>query len=412
MKFVYAGFDQAGRKCSGHVEASTPEEATERLRRQGLFVVTIEESGGAARQRPGPRSVRGVGGRGTKVSPKVVAQFARELSVLVSTGTPIADAIESLEKQAATESWRSVVSSVRARLEEGEALSDALEGRPDVFDPVFCSLVAAGESSGQLDKMLHRLALLTRRQAQIRSSVIAAMMYPVLLTFVCLAVLVLMLGVVLPRFSGLFETLDTPLPASTRLLVALSGVLLGYWWVGLPALGGVVASMWVWLKTPRGRRARERALLATPKVGSVLRSFGTARVARILGTLLEARVPMMEAIALTRRSVNSHAFVELLDRAERGVTRGEPVSTALIESDLFVPASAQAVRNGEQSGRLAEVLVHIADYLDEENESTVKALSSLLEPLIMLVLGGLVAFVAVSMFLPLFDLTASAGGGA
>ncbi len=409
MKYAYTGFDQSGKKSSGHVEASGVDDATDRLRRQGLFVVSIEEAakaGGAAREE------KPVRGSGRKPSPKVIAQFARELSVLVSTGTPIADAIESLEKQASNEAWRSVVSSVRKRLEEGDALSEALESQPGVFDSVFRSLVAAGESSGQLDKMLHRLALLTRRQAQVRSSVIAAMMYPVLLTFVCIAVLMLMLGVVLPRFSGLFETLDTPLPASTKFLVALSGLMLSYWWIAFPAvIAGAAGGVW-WVRTPPGRRLWERTLLGLPKVGPIMRSFGTARVARIMGTLLEAKVPMMEAIGLTRRSVSSHAFVGMLDNAERGVTKGEPISTAFIESDLFVPSSAQAVRNGEQSGRLAEVMVHIADYLEDENESTIKALSSLLEPLIMLVLGGLVAFVAVSMFLPLFDLTASAGGGA
>ncbi len=406
MKFSYTGYDQSGKPATGQIEAPGIEDATERLRRQGVFVVSIQEGTGAAR----PQTTARRGSR-RKPSPKVIAQFARELSVLVSTGTPIADAIESLEKQAANESWQEIVASVRKRLEEGDALSEALESRPEAFDAVFCSLVAAGESSGQLDKMLHRLAILTRRQAHTRSSVIAAMMYPILLTFVCFAVLGLMLGVVLPRFSGLFETLDTPLPASTRFLVAVSGILIGYWWAALPAMAAAAgAGVW-WIRTPAGKRSCQRIVLVLPKVGPIVRSFGTARVSRILGTLLDAKVPMIEALELTRRSVSHHAFAEMLDRAEHGVTKGEPVSTAFIESGLFIPASAQAVRNGEQSGRLAEVLVHIADYLDEENESTVKALSSLLEPLIMLCLGGLVAFVAVSMFMPLFDLTASAGGG-
>lgn len=409
MKYAYTGFDQSGKKSSGSLEASGVDDATDRLRRQGVFVVSIEESAKAGNA---ARVEKRAGRSGRKPSAKVIAQFARELSVLVSTGTPIADAIESLEKQASTDAWKSVVSSVRKRLEEGDALSEALESHSEVFDSIFCSLVAAGESSGQLDKMLHRLAILTRRQAQVRSSVIAAMMYPILLTCVCIAVLLLMLGVVLPRFSGLFETLDTPLPASTKFLVALSGMMLGYWWIALPAtIAGGAGVVW-WFRTTPGRRFWERSLLGLPKIGPIMRSFGTARVARIMGTLLEAKVPMMETISLTRRSVSNHAFVAMLDRAERGVTKGDPISTAFIESDLFVPASAQAVRNGEQSGRLAEVMVHIADYLEDENESTIKALSSLLEPLIMLVLGGLVAFVAVSMFLPLFDLTASAGGGA
>ncbi|MCC5822597.1 MAG: type II secretion system F family protein [Phycisphaerales bacterium] len=406
MKFSYSGYDKAGKTVSGVCEGTCIEEATEQLRRQGTFVVSIAEGKGDKASAP----KRQTKARRKKASPKQIAQFSRELAVLVSTGTPIADAIESLEKQAENDQWRDVVGSVRRHLEDGDAFSEALESRPEIFDAVFVSLVAAGESSGQLDKMLNRLAMLTRRQAHVRSSVIAAMMYPLLLTMVCLAVLVLMLGVVLPRFSGLFETLDTPLPASTQVLVAISELMIGYWWLALPALlvAGWTAAWW--LRTPPGKRTLERALLRAPKVGDIVRSFGTARVARILGTLLDAKVPMIEAIGLTRRSVSHHGFKELLDRAERGVTKGDPVSTAFIESDLFIASSAQAVRNGEQTGRMSEVLVHIADYLDEENESTVKALSSLLEPLIMVVLGGLVAFVAVSMFLPLFDLTASAGG--
>lgn len=410
MNFVYNGYDKDGKAVRGNCDAPGPEEANERLRRQGVFVVSIEEGNASKAQSPdGPARKKPAR---VRVSAKVIAQFSREIAVLVSTGTPIADAIESLEKQAATDDWRGVVGSVRRRLEDGESFSEALEGRPDVFDSVFCSLVAAGESSGQLDTMLNRLAILTRRQAQVRSSVLAAMMYPILLTGVCFAVLGLMLGVVLPRFSGLFETLETPLPASTEFLVLLSGLLIGYWWVLLPGLGVAAWGLVWWVRTPPGQRCLERVMLRLPKVGGIVRSFGTARVARLMGTLLEAKVPMIETIELTRRSLKHHGFIRMLDRAERAVTRGDPVSMAFIESDLFVSTSAHAVRNGEQTGRLADVLVHIADYLDEENESTIKALSSLLEPLIMLLLGGLVAFVAVSMFLPLFDLTASAGAPA
>lgn len=405
MKFAYTGYDGGGLAVSGRVEGASIDEATEKLRRQSVFVVSLAECDDSASR----KSRSGSTGR-VRNTTKQVAAFAREMSVLVSTGTPIVDAIVSLEKQASTDEWAAVVSAVRRKLEEGESLSVALSTRPDAFDSVFCSLVAAGESSGQLDRMLHRLAILTRKHAQIRSSVIGAMAYPVLLTVICLIVLGLMLGVVLPRFSGLFETLDTPLPASTKFLMGISTAVIGYWWIALPAVVVSVVGLVWWVRTEGGRRQVQNVLLKLPRVGGIVRSFATARTARLLGTLLEARVPMIEAIELTRRATTNYRFIELMHRAERMVTKGEPVSSALIESDLFVPSAAQAVRNGEQTGRLAEVLVHIADYLDEENEGTIKALSTLLEPVIMIVLGGLVAFVAVSMFLPLFDLTASAGG--
>lgn len=405
MKFAYTGYDSGGMSVGGVVDAASIDEATEKLRKQSVFVVSLTESDESSVRKANARA------KGKVRNPtKQVAAFAREMSVLVSTGTPIVDAILSLEKQASSDEWAAVVSAVRRKLEEGESLSVALGTRPDAFDSVFCSLVAAGESSGQLDRMLHRLAILTRKHAQIRSSVIGAMAYPVLLTVICLIVLGLMLGVVLPRFSGLFETLDTPLPASTKFLMAISSAVIGYWWIAMPlVVTSVVGLLW-WVRTDGGRRQVQALMLALPRVGGIVRSFGTARTARLLGTLLEARVPMIEAIGLTRRATTNYRFVEMMNRAERMVTKGEPVSAALIESDLFVASAAQAVRNGEQTGRLAEVLVHIADYLDEENEGTIKALSTLLEPVIMIVLGGLVAFVAVSMFLPLFDLTASAGG--
>lgn len=405
MKFAYNGYDGGGLSVGGVVDAVSPDEATEKLRRQSIFVVSLTESDESSVRKANARA------RGRVRNPtKQVAAFAREMSVLVATGTPIVDAIVSLEKQASSDEWAAVVSAVRRKLEEGESLSVALGTRPDAFDTVFCSLVAAGESSGQLDRMLQRLAILTRKHAQIRSSVIGAMAYPVLLTVICLIVLGLMLGVVLPRFSGLFETLDTPLPASTKFLMAISSAVIGYWWIALPSVAASVVGLVWWVRTDGGRRQVQGLLLGLPRVGGIVRSFGTARTARLLGTLLEARVPMIEAIGLTRRATTNYRFIELMNRAERMVTKGEPVSAALIESDLFVASAAQAVRNGEQTGRLAEVLVHIADYLDEENEGTIKALSTLLEPVIMIVLGGLVAFVAVSMFLPLFDLTASAGG--
>lgn len=405
MKYEYTAFDGAGVRASGVIEAPSVEEAVDKLSRKGLFILEIAQ----AKAGSTPQSSRRRGMK-ARQSPKQIALFARELSVLITTGTPIAEAIESLEKQADNEAWRGVITSVKRGLEEGDSLSSSLERRSDVFDAVFVSLVSAGESSGQLDVMLQRIAVLTRRSAQIRSNVISAMAYPVLLTVICLIVLGLMLGVVLPRFSGLFETLDTPLPVSTKFLVAISNLMLGSWYIFVPVFAAVVVGSLAWLRSSSGRKILANTLLMMPRVGEIMRSFGTAQTSRLLGTLLGAKVPMLDSIELTRRATKNHRFIQLLEDAEASVVKGDPISTVLIRSSVFLPSAAHAIRNGEQTGRLSEVLSHIADYLDEENQSTVKALSSLLEPAIMLVLGGLVAFVAVSMFLPLFDLTASAGG--
>ncbi len=345
-------------------------------------------------------------GKGRRL--KNLSMFTRQLSVLVSSGTPLVEALGALERQAKDPGWHDVVCALRARVEEGATLSDAMERRPDIFDAVCRSLIAAGEGGGSFDEMLDRLATLTRKQVQVRSAVIGALIYPALLIVIAVGVLITMLVFVLPQFTGLFATLDVPLPPSTRLLVAVSDVLCRYWF-GLPVVAiGLGLGGRAWLATARGRRSLDTLLLALPFTRSIVRSFCTARLTRVLGVLINGRVPLMEALTLCRGTVNNSHFVELIGRAEQAVMRGSSVSATLAESDLVDPSIAEAVRSGEQSGQMGSLLLNISDYLDEENEVIVKSLTSILEPLILIVLGVIVGFIAISMFLPLFDLTAMA----
>lgn len=410
MKFNYEAYNKSGALKTGNLEATSKDDAIEQLRKKDLYVTSIHE-GGRSKAQP----VNGKGKsckRSSKVSVRVVAEFARELSILISTGTPLIDSISSIERQSSNESWTKVLRDVRLRLEEGDSLTAALESHPETFDAVFRSLVAAGESSGHLDSMLQRIAVLTRKQAQIRSSLIGAMVYPFLLIGVAVIVVGLLIGVVLPRFAGMFETLDTELPTSTALLMTVSDFVRAYWWGVIPAVivGNVILIRWV--RSEKGVMTLSVWALSVPKLGVIQRSFMTANISRLMGVLLEAKVPMLDSIELTKESVSNPKYRELLNKAEEAVTRGEPISSAFGQGDLMVSSAVEAVRNGEQSGRLAEVLMHVSDYLDEDNDTFVKSASSLIEPVIMVGLGLMVGFVAISMFLPLFDLTAAAGGGA
>lgn len=403
MKFEYRAYDGAGADARGVIDASDNDDAVDRLRRKGLFVVGVAP---ASEGRGRARKPRGGGGGARR---KQLALMARELSVLVTTGTPLVDALGAVERQTDDQKWKGVIHDVRRRVEEGSTLADALETRPDVFDAVFRSLIAAGESSGRLDEMLMRLATLTRRQMAARGSVIGALIYPALLLTVCVGVLTVMIAVVLPRFAGLFETLGAPLPASTEALMALSGFVRGYWWAVVPGMGLVVTGLVLYARTAGGKRTLDTIAIRAPQFGRVTRALCVARILRLLGTLLDSRVPMMEALALTRDSVGNRHYSAVMERAEEAVTRGESVSEAFARSGLIPASTCEAIRNGEQSGKLAAVLTSLADYMDEENQTTLKSLGTLLEPIIMIVLGLVVGFVAVSMFLPLFDLTASAG---
>lgn len=406
MKLTYQAFDAAGKAVSGTIDSTDSAEAMESLRRQGLYVTEIRPAGEAS----GPTAGSHRMGRGRVA--KNLTMFTRQLAVLVTSGTPLVQSLSALERQSSDKGWQQVVARLRKKVEEGSTLSQAMEAEPDVFDPVCRSLIAAGESGGSFDQMLERLAALTRRQLHVRNAVIGALVYPALLVVVAIGVLAIMLLFVLPRFAGLFETLDVALPPTTKMLMAASEFLRSYWWsVPLVALAGGFGGR-AWLKSEPGRRWADTAVLRLPGVGPVVKSFAMARIARVLGVLLNGRVPLLEALALARQTAKNVNYFELVKSAEEAVTRGSSVSAAFSVGNLVSASLCEAIKSGEQSGQMGPLLLSIAEFLDEDNEVVLKSLTSILEPAILIVLGLLVGFVALSMFMPLFDLTAMTQGGA
>lgn len=408
MKLAYTAFDKTGKASSGTVEAAGIPEAKETLRHQGLFVTDIREGGESASSAASTQKQKRLG---TGLRLKSLAMFSRQMHVLLSSGTAIVQALNAIERQSEHEAWRAVVVRLRQRVEEGTPLSEAMRQQPHCFDAVCRSLVAAGESSGNLPQMLDRLAVLTRKQLHLRGSILGAMIYPCVLIGLGVTVLIVMLMFVLPRFSILFQSLDSPLPPTTKLLMWLSVMLWAYWWAFLIVLFGGAAGIYTWVFSEHGKQAIHTASLNLPKIGRLSRSLMTARLSRMLGTLLESRVPLMDALQLTRQSAVNLHYVKLLARAEEAVTRGEAVSAVLGNTDLISACVQEALRNGEQTGQIGQPLLHMADFLDEENDIVVKSLTSIIEPVILIFLGVIVGFIAISMFLPLFDLVSAAHGG-
>ena len=340
-----------------------------------------------------------------------MSTFSRQLHVLVSSGTPMVQALTAIERQTDRPSWKRALSELRTRVEEGESLSVAMERQPECFDSVCRSLIAAGESSGKLAPMLQRLSELSRKQLHRRNAIGGAMVYPCVLVGIGVCVLVGMLLFVLPRFRGLFQTLGVPIPPTTKALLFASDILKNYWWALLMVLIGGGMGIKAWLATPQSRRVIDTMLLKAPKLGKLTRSLATAQIARMLGVLIEGQVPLLEALALTRQGISNSHYVTLLTSTEDAVSRGESMSSCMSKGDLLSPSVCEAMRNGEESGQVGPLLVNMADFLDEENEVVVKATTSIIEPLILVMLGVLVGFIAISMFLPLFDLAAMGQGG-
>lgn len=410
MKLLYEAYDKAGRCVRDEIEAANAAEASQTLRARGLFITQIdpEESREAARAGEGAgQSKAKLGGKGRRL--KNLTMFSRQLHVLLTTGTPLVQAIEAIEYQTADAAWREVLADIRHRIEEGGSLTDAMEHHPQAFDVITRSLISAGESAGKLPLMLERVAAVSRHQLHVRHSVIGAMIYPLLLIVVAGGILLMLLMFVLPKFAELFEQLDAPLPATTQALVYVGEGLLT-WWFMLPVLAAAaVVGVRAYAGSAAGREQLDAVMISLPRFGKITRNFITARIIRLMGTLLDSYLPLLEVLGLVKQTVRHTHYRKLLEHAEDAVTRGEPISVAFADRSLIDPAVYQALRSGEASGKVGPLLLNLANFLDEDNEVVLKSLASIIEPLILITLGLLVGLVAVTMFLPLFDLTAMTG---
>ncbi len=414
MKLVYRAFEKSGREVTDVIDAPSVTEATDRLRRRELFVADIgpASSAGAGADKPAPAHPSGLHlprSKGAKL--KDVAMFTRQLYMLIKSGTPLADGLRSLEHQTRAPAWRKVIADILARIEEGLPLSAAMASRPDCFDEVYRNMISAGETSGKLTIVLERLAQLIRKRIHVRRTVQGAMIYPILLTVVSVGVFVVMLLMVVPRFKMLFDSLAVPLPSTTRMLIDLSDGLKAYWHIVVGSFVAIGVAIKLFVSSPAGRRTCDTLVLKLPFVGNLVRSFATARIARLLGVLLDSHLPVLESLQLTRGSVANVHYRELIDRAAESVSRGQPISQAFKDSDLVHVSIYEATRSGEQSGQLSPLLLDVADFMDEENEVLLKGVIGIIEPVMLITMGVLVGFVALSIFTPLFDATGLVGKG-
>ncbi len=408
MNLRYKGYDKNGAAAEGLIEAADEAEAREKLARQGVFVLQLSGAG----KDSVPAEQRGPRNSPLKAHRRLgqLAEFSRQLSVLVSTGTPLVQALAAVERQTKDPGWSASLRSLRESVEQGSSLAEAMAENEADFDAVTRSLISAGENAGNLPVMLKRLSGITRQRQKTVSTVLGAMLYPLVLICISAVVIVVMLLFVVPRFAGMFESLDTPLPATTKALLD-TGEFLRHWWFAIiPVLLAMPVTGYFMLATPRGRRITDMAMVRLPVIGPVVKGLLLARIARMLGVLLQSHVKLLEALELTRQAAGNMHYRELLALTSDRVTTGDTLASVLSNSDLVTPSFAETVRNGEESGRLGEALTGLAEFMDEDNETAVKSLTSLIEPAILVVLGLVVGFVAISLFLPLFDITAATGG--
>jgi len=410
MKLAYKAYDSNGVAVTGTMECTDVAAASETLRRKDLYLAEVTETENKSQIENRKSKIANRKPR-TSQRIKSLAIFSRQLCVLISSGTQLAEALSAIGRQTKPGPWRDTISDLHSKVQQGVSLSEAMQTHPEYFDSIYYGLIAAGESTGGLVEMLERLAILKQKQLRMRRSIVGALIYPSLLVVVASSIFSLLLLFVVPRFAMLFDALDVPLPASTQVLVDTSRAFRSYWWVIALFVAGMVASVYFYLQTPDGNRFRDTAILRLPYIGSIAKSLATARIIRLLGVLMASHVPVLRALELIRNAAGNVNYAALICKAQEHVEKGELISLAFCDANLISASIYEAIRSGEQSGQLDSLSLSIADFLDDENEVAIRSLTSIMEPVILIVMGILVGLVALSMFMPLFDLTSMIQGG-
>ena len=404
MNLAYEAIDATGRQVHDVTEAATAREAVELLRGRGLMVTHIEPAAERGTDRAGRAAARSGAGR---FPLQDLVLFTRQMSMLLSSGSAVVPALGAVQRQMKKPAQAEMIRSIRTDVEEGVPLTEALRKFPAAFDPIYCALVAAGEASAKLPAMFARLAEMTVKRRMVLNKVVGAMAYPVLLIGLSVVILGVLLFFVMPRFAIMFDTLEVPLPASTAWMLGLAGNIRDYWYLAVLALAGGIAGIVFLLRSTAGRQWLSDMQIRIPLAGRLASRLILARVMRVLGILIDSHVSILEALDLARGVTINRRYRALLDALEESVTRGKSLSGALERSGLPAPSICQAIQTGEESGNLGGAINFVADVLDEENRELIDSLSRLVEPLILIGMGLVIGTVAISLFLPMFDVTSA-----
>jgi len=402
MILTYDAIDAGGRPTTDSIEALNAREAVEQLRRRGLYVRKISEPRVAARANSNPRL-----SPSPRLPLKLLVQVTRQMAMLLRSGSGLVPALSAIRRQMKNANHAALLGKLVNDLEDGLTLTDTLRKHPRTFDAVYCAIVAAGEASGTLTEMFERLSVIVGKRRAMRKKILGAMAYPALLIAMCFQIMLVLLFFVLPRFDAMFIQLGVETPATTKVLLSVSVVLRDYWPLLLFTTAAFVGTA-VWaLTSSAGRQWLSNVQLVIPVVGRLRSRLIQGQIFRTMGMLLESRVDVLDTLDLVRESTRNRRFQKLFSDLQEAVTSGGRLSTAFEASTIVEPYICQAIYTGEDSGSLGASLSFCADMLDESNEELISMVTKLIEPLILIGMGVVVGGVAISLFVPLFDMTSA-----
>ena len=403
--FAFRAVDVAGVASSGELEAESKAQVGDQLRQRGLIVLDVSE-------KSEPLKLEELLTRWKGINMRELAVFARQFATLVASGMPMLRTQYTLEQQTQDERIKDAVSGLRADVEAGSTLEQGMERHPEVFDRLFRAMVRSGEQSGRLEDALDRVAFQVEKADALRRQVKSALMYPALIFVVAILVLVAVVAFVFPVFVGIFDQIaaehpgeESSLPLPTQICVTASDAITGYWFVIIPLLGFAAFAFFRWKKTEKGKEIWDRFLLRLPfKLGDVIQKVALARWSRTFAGSVSAGVPMLQSIKLTGETAGNVVIEQAMEEVYASVKRGGSLAGPIEKDAIFPPMVGHMVAVGEETGQLEHMLSKIADFYEAEVDAKVKALTALIEPLMIVFVGGMVGFIVIAMYLPIFSL--------
>jgi len=412
--FVWKGLDARGKEVKGMRDAESPRTLRTVLKKEGIRIIEQREEG----QGTTAKTAMGKMTAGSLASTEVdiakyferitvadVALMTRQLATLLKSGITLIDALGALVDQVETEKLKKVFGAIRSGVNEGSSLANAMGQHPEVFDTLYISMIRAGEASGALDAVLIRLADFTEAQARLKSKVQSAMMYPLIMTGVGGIIMTILFVVVIPRITKIFTQVKADLPIQTKFLIFVADAIKGYWWLILIMMGIAVWLFRKWKATKKGRRIYDVWALKLPQIGAIVRLVAVARFSRTLATLLRAGVPVLTALDIVRDVLNNVRLAEVVADARDAIREGESIAEPLRRSKEFPPIVVHMIATGEKSGQLEHMLESVADNYDFQVDERVGRLTTLIEPIMIVGMGGAVAFVVWAILMPILSLS-------
>ncbi len=390
FSFLWEGRDKAGKQMKGEIRAKGEAMAQATLRRQGIIVSKIQKQR-LARQK--------------RITEKDIALFTRQLATMMKAGVPLLQSFDIVGKGHSNPAVTRLLMSIKADVETGSSLSQAFRKYPLYFDGLFCNLVGAGEQAGILESLLDRLATYKEKILAIKSKIKSALFYPTAIIVVAFAITAIIMIFVIPAFKKLFSSFGADLPAPTLIVMKISDFFVAYWWAIFGGLGaGIYSFFYAWKRSIKMQQTMDRMLLKVPVFGELIRKSSIARWTRTLSTMFAAGVPLVESLDSVAGAAGNHVYAEATKKIQIEVSSGTSLTNAMQNSGVFPNMVLQMVAIGEESGALDSMLSKVADFYEAEVDDAVDALSSLMEPIIMVVLGTLIGGLVIAMYLPIFKM--------